>query len=110
MKVEWKCPKCGALPDKCGNGPCKSKGAISSSCEGFLCNCDDFGADSCADDHGESFENVCHNAACSHCGWWGKFPQRPKGILPWEKKALDAGWTPPQTRANELGLAEKKVG
>jgi hypothetical protein len=29
-------------------------------------------------------------------------PVRPKGLQPWEKKALDAGWTPPPSRAKEL--------
>jgi hypothetical protein len=103
-KIEWKCPKCGALCDKCGKGPCIHG---PEKCDGFLCNCDDFGTYTDTEDHGESFSNVCRNAVCNHCGWCGTFPQRPNGILPWEKKALDAGWIPPESRAVEWGLAEK---
>jgi hypothetical protein len=30
-------------------------------------------------------------------------------ITPWEKKALDAGWTPPETRAKELIYGSRSI-
>lgn len=74
-------------------------------CEGLICECDIEESPKCNDDdHGESFTNVCTNANCYHCGWGGKIPVRPKGIQAWERKALDAGWSPPAERAKELGI------
>lgn len=70
----------------------------------FLCECwdvyDDF-VDS--KEHGHAFADPCTNAVCHHCGWHGTFPTLPKKAAPWEKKALAAGWTPPEARAKELG-------
>ncbi len=96
MKIEFRCPKCGASPKGCPKKakiPCLSR----QSCLGFICECSEEGPD-----HGTSFEDPCHEANCYHCGWGGTFPCKPKGLQPWEKKALEAGWTPPPARAKEL--------
>jgi hypothetical protein len=105
MKLEFKCPKCGASPHKHGKGgkdECTYRGS-SSLCDGLICDCD---PDQCPAselaDHGQSFNNPCEEAHCYHCGWGGTIPTAPKGLQAWEKKALVAGWTPPSDRAEEL--------
>jgi hypothetical protein len=100
-KIEFKCPKCGASPNGCPKKPkisCMSHG----SCLGFICECTKEGPE-----HGASFTDVCREANCYHCGWGGTFPVKPKGLQAWEKKALDAGWSPPDARSKELGLVGK---
>ena len=103
IKIEWRCPKCGADANQHGKGgkeKCQERHSGHESCNGFLCECDgDTG-----DHHGESFADPCIEARCHHCGWAGTFPEKPKGLQAWEKKALDAGWTPPEARQKELGL------
>jgi hypothetical protein len=105
--MKWECPKCGAEPDKHGRGKCITPGHLhagfGSSCSGFLCECD--ANDVFGDlEHGESLAKPCNEARCHHCGWEGTFPVAPKGMQAWEKKALAAGWSPPDTRKKELGL------
>jgi hypothetical protein len=100
MKIEFKCPKCQAPPNTHGKGgeeKCRYRGE---GCMGFICECDSEGEE----DHGESFANPCTEANCYHCGWGGTFPVKPKGLQAWEKKALEAGWVPPETRKKELEL------
>jgi hypothetical protein len=99
--IKWECPKCHAQANAHGKGgrdECAGRGALS--CPGFICECEDEGSE----DHGTSFANQCPEARCYHCNWSGTFPAKPKGLLPWEKKALTAGWTMPAARAKELGL------
>jgi len=101
MKIEFKCPKCGALPNEHGKGGgLKCNERRHESCMGFICDCND----DTGETHGESFEDPCPEANCYHCGWGGVFPVKPKGLQAWEKKALDAGWTMSETRKKELGL------
>lgn len=91
FQTPWKCPKCGAGFDEHGKRPseiCDGEGK----CQGLICECKN---DTVAGDHGETFENPCSDANCYHCGWGGSLPKKPEGLLPWEKKALDAGWRPP---------------
>lgn len=92
--VKWACPKCGSNqdghdsaknPDSCDRGR--------ASCLGFICECDEV-----SETHGEAYATPCLEARCYHCEWVGKFPVPPKGLAPWEKKALAAGWTPPAGR------------
>ena len=85
-KIKFECPKCGATPNEHGKGDCRNR-----YCMGFVCECDG----DTAETHGDSYSDPCPNANCDHCGWFGKFPKPPGKILPWEKKALEAGWTPP---------------
>jgi hypothetical protein len=73
------------------------------SCEGLICECwEHFDVNSPeykrteAPDHGQVFDNVCTVAVCRHCGWAGGLPKPPKKLLAWEKKALEAGWMPPE--------------
>ena len=112
QRVPWACPQCGATSTRHGNGgvdECvgRHESARRAMCEGFLCECDDIGTDA---DHGEMFTKVCTNAVCHHCGWFGKFPVKPKGLQAWERKALDAGWMPPAPRAIEIAKAVKAKG
>lgn len=103
MKIKWECPRCGAGPNGHGKGgyeKCHGVGSGQSNCQGFLCECD--GDDT--EEHGQTFKDVCENASCYHCGWAGAFPVKPKKLQAWEKKALEAGWTPPEARQIELGL------
>lgn len=95
-KVEWKCPRCQAEANACGKkiehkldgGYCLS----GKNCMGFICDCDhDTG-----DDHGITLADRCPNANCYHCGWGGEFPKMPGKMPAWAKKALDAGWKPPE--------------
>jgi hypothetical protein len=65
-----------------------------------VCECWDERDES--DTHGETFADPCTNANCYCCGWRGTVPPKPKGLQAWERKALDAGWTPPEKRAKEL--------
>jgi hypothetical protein len=101
----FECPKCKAVPHKHGKGgsdACKNR---LGSCDGFICECDSEEIpESDDDDHGSSFSNPCESATCGHCGWSGTVPVKPAGLSPWEKKALEAGWTPPEARAKELGI------
>jgi hypothetical protein len=83
LKVEFRCPKCGAAPHKHGKGgndSCKY-GDRSGACEGLLCDCDpeEF-PESEEKDHGTTFGNPCRNANCYHCNWGGVFPPKPKGL------------------------------
>lgn len=98
LKFEWKCPKCGARANKHGKGRCEYG---DKACVGFLCECSDDGEDK---HHGETLQKRCENANYYHCGWGGEFPQAPKSLARWEKKALEAGWKMPETRKKELGL------
>lgn len=89
-EVEWRCPACEAPANKHGKMPmaiCKR----SSSCMGFICECED----DTGEGHGESLDERCPNATCYHCGWGGTFPPQPMKLTGWEKKAWDAGWRPP---------------
>ena len=95
----WKCPNCGAAAHGCGRKGAKPRNIRADdmdhkpgSCEGLLCECEDDGADPT---HGVEFSNPCYDAVCYHCGWGGEMPPRPKKIKPWEKSALDNGWSPP---------------
>jgi len=94
--VEWKCPKCGATPDAHGKGDCgrdhPDRGLAYRHCMGFLCEC----AGDSKPPHGESPADPCYEARCYHCGWAGTFPPPPRALKPWEKKALAAGWIPPE--------------
>lgn len=104
IAIPWACPKCGAKAnehgkggfDKCLARVCRAESA----CQGFLCECDR----DTAPEHGQTFTDPCPNATCFHCGFGGTVPQKPKGLQAWEKKALDAGWTPAAARAKELGI------
>lgn len=94
FKVKWRCPKCGADANEHGKGgaeKCQDRFAGDKYCQGFLCECDQ---DTEAN-HGLVFSDRCPSAHCYHCGWSGTFPQPLNAITPWEKKALEAGWTPP---------------
>ena len=89
-KIEWLCPKCGADANEHGRGTC----LVGDVCDGFTCLCET-NVDAASPDHGESLANVCPLAYCNHCDWEGVFPPMPKKMPPWAKKALAAGWTPP---------------
>lgn len=104
--IEFKCPKCGAPPHQHGSGgDDKCIARASGGCEGLICDCDpEYLPASNDPDHGTSFANPCTEANCYHCGWGGTVPRKPKGLQAWEKKALDAGWSPPEARRSELGL------
>jgi hypothetical protein len=91
--MNWACPRCGAKANEHGaGGAAKCKAGEQRKCQGFLCEC---GVDT-DDDHGESLATPCPNACCYHCGWYGTFPAPPRKAKTWEKKALLAGWTPPE--------------
>lgn len=83
-----------------GQGPCADE--KESLCSGFICECSSDESD--ADGHGDTYGMPCKEAHCYHCGWQGVFPKPPSKAAPWEKKALEAGWTPTPQRAVELGL------
>lgn len=85
---KWACPKCGAVYHKHGKGECMNSHG---QCEGLICDCE-FDT---TEGHGESLSDPCENANCYHCGWGGTLPIPKRKPLPWEKKALAAGWTPP---------------
>lgn len=92
-RIKWACPKCGATPDEHGKGgiaKCENP-AFEGAGYGFLCDCDGMTSKV----HGETLTDRCESASCGHCGWSGTFPPLPKKLAAWEKKALEAGWTPP---------------
>lgn len=89
--IEWKCPKCGATANSCGK-EIDDPLCGGSSCTGFICECDT----DTDDEHGNHWTNPCPNANCYHCGWGGSFPKKPGKMPPWAKKALEAGWKPPE--------------
>jgi hypothetical protein len=90
--IEWKCPKCGATAGGHGKGGrYECADGVGRDCRGFLCECEE----ESGDDHGYSHADPCPCARCYHCGWEGTYPVPLQGILPWERKALAAGWTPP---------------
>lgn len=97
LRFKWACPQCGALPNQHGKGECESRGLGGDTCGGFICECMRD-----TPDHGETLTDQCTEAYCYHCHWGGVFPQKPKGLQAWEKKAIDAGWTPPEKRRKEL--------
>lgn len=66
----FKCPKCGATPDKHGKGECEQGVNGSRDCGGFICECEGDGGAK----HGESVNDPCHNARCFHCRWAGTVP------------------------------------
>lgn len=101
IRAKWVCPKCGAGAHEHGKGGREKCLSNHSLCDGFVCECD---AEYDDPDHGATFEKPCRAANCYHCGWGGVFPPKPKGMQAWEKKALDAGWMPPDARRKELGL------
>jgi hypothetical protein len=98
--MKWECPNCGATANKCGRKGAKAMSGLAvhdldhnpEICMGLICECSSEGDDP---DHGETFSHPCSEAICYHCGWVGEMPQKPKRLLPWERKALDAGWEPP---------------
>lgn len=100
MTTSFECPNCGAEPHQHGRGQCRNR---YDKCDGIICECyEDERSE--LDDHGHSLANPCTTAACTHCLWCGTIPKKPKGLQAWEKKALEAGWTMPETRKKELGL------
>ena len=107
MKIPWACPKCGAKAREHGRGGEDACDARLRGCNGFICECE-YSADDMG--HGLSFADRCESAVCYHCGWSGIFPPRPRGLVLWEKRALEAGWTPPKSRQAELQrqLAKKE--
>ncbi len=98
--MKFECPKCGAVPHKCGKGTCRA----GVRCDGCICECYDDDERSARDDHGVSHANRCTTAVCTHCRWSGTIPVVPKKLQAWEKKALEAGWVPPVARKKELGI------
>lgn len=109
VMVKWACPDCGADANKHGAGgraKCVDSHNLgnTSSCSGFICECDPSINERDGDDHGLTFDKPCTEANCYHCKWSGTFPVMPKKLQPWEKQALKAGWTPPEKRKKELGL------
>lgn len=99
--ISWECPNCGAAYNKCG----RIKGVkprngfrvddldhVQGSCEGLICECE-FDT---TEEHGTVHSDPCKTANCYHCGWGGTMPPRPKNLKPWERKAIDAGWSPPK--------------
>ncbi len=98
----WKCPNCGAAPQEHGKGGAEACAErFHSDCIGFLCECDD--PESFLEGHGESVARACKNAVCYHCGWGtngkkkeGTFPLPERKLEAWEKKAIAAGWIPPE--------------
>lgn len=103
-KVKWSCPNCGAAAHVHGKGGKEKCRVRQGACDGFICDCDSDGDE----DHGRTYEKPCHEASCTHCGWFGTFPVKPKGLEAWEKRALEAGWTPPEKRRAELGMVTRK--
>lgn len=103
IQFEWKCPKCGAPHDDHGKGECHDHFATESHCVGFVCECE---VDT--EEHGQSLSDPCRAATCYHCGWKGTFPKAPKSLQVWERQALKAGWSPPESRRKELGLSETR--
>lgn len=96
MSVEtifkFACPECDAEPGSHGRYGCDCP-EPDGSCPGVICECEESDVPECNDpDHGMTMANSCTNAVCYHCGWCGFLPVRP---LPWQRKALAAGWTPP---------------
>jgi hypothetical protein len=108
VTFKWACPKCGADANKHGKGgveKCTDRISGTQQCLGFICECENDTEDS----HGTTVDDPCREANCYHCGWGGTFPVMPKGLQAWEKKALEAGWSPPAKRAEELsGRKETK--
>ena len=105
MRLEWLCPRCKASANAHGAGgeeKCDSLRYESGSCSGFICEC----ADDTPESHGVTFVDPCENANCYHCGWSGTFPVKPKGLQVWERKALEAGWSMPESRKEELKLKD----
>lgn len=95
MRIPYACLRCKSKPNKHGTVPRYAKtehGNRKDYCEGVLCQCP---GDDVLETHGETFENPCLEAHCGCCGWGGRLPPLPKKMLPWERKALDAGWAPP---------------
>lgn len=103
-RPEWKCPRCEATPDAHGNKPyhefCTGEGT-ENMCMGFICECESTTGE-CG-----TYNNVCPEANCHHCGWGGQFPSKvavkawkavnkldPKKLTGWKKEAWDAGWRP----------------
>ena len=97
-KVKWACPKCGS--DANNHSDTYSAFCKGGHCMGFLCECEEGEYES--ESHGKTYADPCKNAVCYHCGWNGKFPKLPKGLVPWEKNALNLGWTMPEFRVKEL--------
>ena len=97
LRFKWACPQCGAVPNKHGEGGGGECLDLGDTCGGFVCECmiD-------TPNHGETLTDQCLEAHCYHCDWGGVFPQQPKGLQAWEKKAIAAGWTPPEKRRKEL--------
>ena len=96
LKFTWVCPKCSAPANEHGKRVCIER---EGNCMGFICDCDE----DTGEHHGEVLSDPCTNANCYHCGWGGTFPVKPKGLQAWEKKAMEAGWSPPEKRRKELG-------
>lgn len=99
MKYAWKCPNCDAPWGRHGKGECECGAVSTELCDGLVCECKQYQR---KQGHGTTLPDPCTDANCYHCGWSGRMPQLPKGLQAWERKALDAGWTPPKKRAVEL--------
>jgi hypothetical protein len=67
----WKCPNCGAVPDKHGSGDCvHGKPDWDAECMGLGCCCINT-SDHDKPLHSEASGGVCYNAYCWHCSWSG---------------------------------------
>lgn len=92
--IPWKCPQCKVDHEGCDflSEEVKAKCAAHHGCMGFICECVDDGENP---DHGQHLGDPCPDARCYHCGWAGTFPQIPKKMPTWAKKAMEQGWRPP---------------
>lgn len=96
MAIPFVCPRCKSQPNGHGTVARYAKTEHRPNmdyCEGVLCRCEH----DTVETHGETFEDPCLQAYCGCCGWGGRLPVLPKKMLPWERKALEAGWAPPAT-------------
>ena len=100
LEVKWQCPKCGANSND-HKGAKNPNECFNSHCMGFVCECEDDSDGEINPSHGTHVE-PCHSARCYHCEWEGTFPAPLKGLLPWEKKAMEAGWGIPDARLAEI--------
>jgi hypothetical protein len=102
MASIFKCPNCGARPNRHGEGgsdACEEEPGCKR-CSGFICECDGTRDPRVnKKDHGESEDNPCEQATCYHCGWGGTFPVPtfdPGKLRGWAKTAWSEGWRPPK--------------
>ena len=96
VHVKWECPECKAPPNKHGNGGSDKCGMDRRGYEVTIAKASSASVTRTRKTMASRKTSLAFMLAATTADGAGRFPPLPKKLKPFEKKALDAGWTPPK--------------